>query len=120
MGRKNQIRPFLLIKDGDLSQAIISGKESVVSQTDVVNILAVWTGGQATNGNIVVEVWSSDATGWVALDFGAVIALDTASGNHQLIIQQVSFEKVRVNYVRTNGSASGTLQISIFATTVGA
>jgi len=120
MGRKNQIRPFLLIQNGGLDQANIDGKETVVAQTDVVNILAVWTGGQATSGNLIVEVWSSDATGWVALDFGATISLDTASSNHQLIIQQVSFEKVRVKYSRTNGSASGTLNVAIFATTVGA
>lgn len=122
MGRRNQIKPFLLFDSvtGDLSQATLTSKESTVAQTDVVEILIKWAGGQATNGDVLIEVWNSETTGWNALDFGATISLDTSSGNHQLIIQQVSFEKVRISYTRTNAGATGTIIAEIFATTVGA
>lgn len=120
MGRKSQIKPYLLIQDGDLSQSSIIGKESTVAQVDVVNLTFTWSGGQATNGDITVEVWSSNAIGWIALDFGATISLDGASGNHQLIIKEVSFEKLRPKYTRTNAGATGLLEVLIVATAVGA
>lgn len=110
----------MVIDGGDLSSATITGNETHVGQTDVVQFAAVWTGGQATNGDLTIEAWINESTGWLTLEFGATISLDGASGNHQLIIQQVSFKKVRPVYTRTNGSATGTLEIAIFATSVGA
>ncbi len=120
MGRKTQIRPYLLIQDGDLSLASITGNESTVAQVDVINLTVAWSGAQATNGNIEIEVWSSNAIGWVTLEFGATISLDTASGNHQLIIKEVSFEKLRPKYTKTNAGATGLLEVLIVATSAGA
>lgn len=120
MGRKSQIQPFLSVRSGDLSLAEIIGSESTVFQTDVVNCIFVWSGGNTTNGNISIEVWSSDDIGWTALDFGTTIVLDGASGSHTLIIEQVSFLKIRPKYSRTNPVATGILKVSLVATTVGA
>jgi hypothetical protein len=119
MGRKNQIQPFLSMPSGDLTQASIVGLESTVFQTDVVNCIFSWAGGNTTNGDIAIEVWSSADIGWVPLEFGATISLNGASGAHTLIIEQVSFLKIRPKYTRTNASATGTLKVLIVATTVG-
>lgn len=123
MGRKNQIQPFTSIGSadvsGDMSLASITGSETVVSQTDVVQYQVEWTGAQATNGTIAIEA-SIDGLSWFELDFGSLIPLNGASGDHQIIIQQVSFVKVRPVYTRTNVSATGTLTVKLFATTVGA
>jgi hypothetical protein len=120
MGRKTQIEPYLTIGSGDLSLTTITGNETTVAQTDVVEFTVAWSGAQATNGDIVIEAWSDDITGWIPLDFGAIISLDGASSNHKLIIQQVSFKKVRPIYTRTNATASGVLNIVVYATTKGA
>jgi hypothetical protein len=125
MSRKQQIQPYQAIDAGNLSDASITGQETVVFQTDVVEYLVTWSGGQATNGNIKIQAShdnskATPASSWFDLDFGSTISLDGASGNHQLIISQVSFAKVRPVYTRTNGSASGSLNINLIATTKGA
>lgn len=120
MGRKQIIQPFTAVDAGNLSDASITGSETNVEQTDVAQYVAIWSGGQATNGDLKVQGYLNDITGWFDLDFGATISLDGASGNHQLIIQQVSFKKIRPVYTRTNASASGSLNIVVFATTKGA
>ena len=110
----------MAISEGALSDATITGEETTVAQTDVVQFVVAWESGQASNGDIAIEAWLNNETGWFVLEFGATISLDGASGNHQLIIQQVSFKKVRPVYTRTNGSATGTLNVAIFATSKGA
>lgn len=119
MSRKTQIQPFLVIEGGDMSLASIASKSTHVKQTDVVELIASWSGAQATNGDLLIEA-SLDGENWYALDFGVTISLDGVSGNHQMIIQQVSFSDIRTTYNRTNGSASGDLSLQLFATTKGA
>lgn len=120
MGRRNQIKPYLLLSAGDLSQASITGNESTVAQIDVINLTVTWSGAQATNGNLTIEYWNSSVQGWIALDFGATISLNGATGSHQITITDIAFEKIRPVYTRTNGSASGTLNIVIVASVGGA
>jgi len=120
MGRKNQIQPYLSVSAGDMSQASITGSETVVAQTDVVNVLVSWSGAQSSNGTFKIQAWTDSTIGWHDLDFGNTINLDTSSGSHQLIIQQVSFLKIRPVYTRVNGSATGSLNVVVFATTIGA
>lgn len=117
MGRKTQIKPFKLMNAQDISVASVTGADSTVEQTDIAMMNVSWSGGQATNGDITIEAF--DGFAWHPLDFGATISLDGASGNHQLLID-VSFQKLRPVYTRTNASASGALDVSIFATSKGA
>jgi hypothetical protein len=125
MGRKQQIQPYLAIEQGDLSDLTITGEETTVFQTDVVEYLVTWSGGQATNGNISIQFThdnskATPASEWHDLDFGSTISLSGASGEHQIIINQVSFSKVRPIYTQTNVAASGVLNINLIATTKGA
>lgn len=125
MSRKQQIQPYLAIESGNLSDASITGQETVVFQTDVVEYLVTWSGGQSTNGDIKIQAShdtskATPASSWFDLDFGSIISLNGASGNHQIIIEQVSFAKVRPVYTRTNAGATGSLNINLIATTKGA
>lgn len=120
MGRKSQIKPFLLIESGDLSDASITGTESTVAQIDVINLTVTWSGGQATNGDLEIEYFNKDSLGWSALDFGTTISLDGASGNHQIVITEIAFEKLRPKYTRTNAGATGAIDVLIVASTGGA
>lgn len=119
MGRKQQIQPFKSVTNGNLSSATIVGIETIVAQTDVVQYDVEWTGASLTSGDISIEA-TLDGVVWFLLDFGSTISLAGASGNHQLIIKQVSFVKTRPVFTRTNPAASGTINITVFATTVGA
>lgn len=119
MGRKQQIQPFKAISSGDMSQASITGLETTVAQTDVVQYDVEWSGATATSGDITIQ-GTIDGTNWFDLDFGTTISMTGASGNHQLIIRQVSMVKLRPVYTQTNPAATGTLLINLFATTVGA
>ena len=119
MGRKQQIQPFKCIENGNLSSASITGIETTVAQTDVVQYEVEWSGASLTSGDISVQA-TLDGVSWFNLDFGTTISLAGAAGNHQIIIKQVSFIKTRLIYTRTNPSATGSLNVTVFATTVGA
>lgn len=125
MSRKSQIQPYLAINAGSMASASLTGSVTNVFQTDVVEYLVTWSGGQATNGSFKIQYThdTSDNTpssAWYDLDFGVTIVLDGAAGSHQLIINQVSFSKLRPVYTRTNVSATGTLNANIIATSKGA
>lgn len=119
MGRKQQIQPFKTIDSFDMSVGSFTGKQTHVKQTDVVQIDVEWSGGQVSNGTIAIEA-TIDGIVWFELDFGSTISLAGASGNHQIIIKQVSFTDIRPVFTQTNPSATGTLTATLFATTVGA
>ena len=119
MSRKNLIYDFKPLTAGDMSQASLVGLQTDVSAFDSITYNVTWTGGQTTNGIIGVQ-YSKDGLTWYLLDFGATIALNTDSDSHRLVITEVGFKFTRPVYTRTNGSATGTLDISIFCTTKGA
>lgn len=119
MSRKNLVYDFKPLVGGDMSQASLLGTQTDVSQYDTVTYEVKWTGGQATNGNIGLE-YSKDGSVWNDLDFATTIASDGASGNHQLIINEIGFKYLRPKYTRTNGSASGALNFGLFCTVKGA
>ena len=119
MGRKNIVYNYKPIVAGDMSDGSITGDKSTVAQYDTVTYKFKWSGGQATNGDIGVE-YSDDEVNWDDLEFGTTITLDGASGSHRLIINEVGFKFTRPKYTRTNGSATGALEVSEFATNKGA
>lgn len=119
MGRKSQIQPFKVIDNQSMTQAMVIGRSTHVKQTDVVQYVVDWSGGQSTNGDILVE-GSLDGKKWFPLEFGATISCDGASGNHQIVIQQVSFSDIRATFNQTNVAATGNITIELFASTKGA
>lgn len=123
MSRKSKILPYKTISSGNLSDAQIIGKTTTVKETDVVHMNVSWSGAQPTSGTFKIEATlDTDPTNatWFELDFGAIIAISGVSGDHQLIIQQVSFLHIRPVYDRTNAGATGSLDVQVFATTKGA
>lgn len=122
MGRKNLVYNFKPIEAGDMTLASITGKETDVAQMDSVTYEFSWSGGNTQNGDISVE-YSRDTKEpktWKALDFGATIDTNGASGAHRLIITEIGFQFVRPVYDRTNVAATGTMEVSLFATNKGA
>lgn len=122
MGRKNIVYDYKPIKGADMSQASIEGEPSNVAQFDTVTYEFSWSGGQSTNGNIGIEYTrdQQEPKAWKELDFGAVIDTNGSEGTHRLIITEVGFEFTRPKYSRTNAGASGTMEVSVFATNKGA
>ena len=119
MSRKNIVYNFKPLVDGDMSLASMTGEISTVSQFDTVTYEATWTGGQATNGTIDIE-YSKDGLIWHNLDFGATIGTIGASDTHRMVIIEIGFKFTRPKYTRTNISASGVINFSVFCTNKGA
>lgn len=117
--RKNIIYNFKPIVAGNMASASLTGLQTDVSQFDSVTYEFAWTGGQVTNGNIGIQ-YSKDGQNWVDLDFTAIVTTDGASGDHRLIITEIGFQFTRPIYTRTNAGATGTLNVSIFASNKGA
>lgn len=111
MSRKNVIKSFKTIEDGDMSDATITSPETDVMHLDNIGAIISWAGTSPV-GVITVEVKSGDSE-WSELDFGSVIAVTGNSGTHNLNINQVPFEKIRFIYTKTSGV--GALQATISA-----
>lgn len=113
--------PYLILENGDLSQAQITSKSTTVKETDVVQINIDWSGAQLINGTLSVQASLDEKQEtWFDLDFGTTISISGVSGEHQVIVTQVSFLHLRIVYDRTNAGATGTINAKIFATTKGA
>jgi hypothetical protein len=82
---------------------------------DVVTFKAVWSGAQATNGDFSIDV-SDDQINWYSLDFGQAMPLDGAIGSSHMIISEIGFKFLRCSYSQSNPSATGLLNITVFAT----
>lgn len=122
MGRKNIVYNFKSLKSADMSTAQLLGVLSNVAQFDTVTYEFSWSGGAATNGNIAIEYTRDEFEPkiWKELDFGAVIDTNGASGTHRLIITEIGFLATRPKYDRVNGAATGSMNVSVFATNKGA
>ena len=118
MSRKLIVKDFKAISAGDMSTDSIIGTQTVVNQHDTVVYNFTWSGGQTVNGNIGIDA-SLDGSTWFPLDFGTTIVTSAVSGLHQLFIQTVGFNYTRPTYTRTNGSASGTLNVELFCSNLG-
>lgn len=122
MGRKNLIYNFKPLVSGDMSSTSLTGAVTDVSQFDTITYDFQWTGGQTTNGSIGIQ-YSRDLYEprvWRDINFGSTVTTDGASGGNQFIINEIGFQFTRPIYTRTNGSASGALNIAITATNKGA
>lgn len=120
MARKNVVSAFPIISDGDMS-ADLTSLETSVKNLDKASIRIEWTG--TPEGEIVVQALQEkdgvpvvDAD-WFDLSFGSTITIDATNTDHQLIFNELPFERLRLKYVATSGS--GTLNAKISAKQVG-
>ena len=122
MGRKLVLETYHLIKNHSLGASFTSDETSV-KNLDGVYIELEWASGSSPIGEILIEVASSikntrNSTVWKALDFGSSILISGNSGGHAISLILVPFEKIRIRYVRTSGSA--TLNAYVTGKVVGA
>ena len=121
MSRKNVLKTYKIWDSADLSGNLTSGNTSVIN-LDNASIYVSWSG-TAPSGEIVVQGTNDDpdknaSPTWKDLDFGSTITVSGASGNHDLILNSLPFNSLRLKYNRTSGS--GSIIATITAKTQGA
>lgn len=116
MGRKNVVRSFKMIDAGNLASAITSTVVNVIN-LDQASIHIEWAG-TAPVGTFTVEARNGEEDSWYALDMGGAISISGASGDHQLVFNQMPFTDIRLVYAATSGT--GSVDAFISAKVVGA
>lgn len=111
-----------MITSGDMTTTITS-EETSVKNLDNASIRLSWDIAGTPVGEVIVQALQekddkpvTDAD-WFTLDFGSTIAIDNTQTDHQLILTQLPFDKIRLRYTPTSGS--GTLNAKITAKQVG-
>ncbi len=112
-GRKNVLKPFHALVDGDMSGNLVSSITSAQYQ-DNIGIQVKWTSSDAV-GTIMVEASINYdphlGTGdFVALTFDPALAQPNSdNGSYLINLNQLPYVYYRVSYTR--GSGSGTMNI---------
>lgn len=105
---RRYINPFAAISSGDMSGNITG---TVITLRDIDDISAVYSwAGTAPVGEVKVYVQNGTST-FSELDISPPAPVTGASGDNNIMITNVSFEKIRFDYVRTSGT--GTLNVII-------
>lgn len=117
-GRAIKTPDYKQINAGDMS-GNINGTPTNVEMKDRLLYYLEWTGATPV-GTVVIEVNNDDIEPespanlnpvWRALDFGSTISISGNTGNHTILIQQVTWKWIRARYVF--GSGIGTLDAYI-------
>jgi hypothetical protein len=98
-----------VITIGDLS-ANITSLITNVEHRDRVLYNFIWNTGAALDSEIFIE-WTNDErpdanTVWNLLDFGSPILISGVSGNHQVIINLITWKNMRARTVFTAGTGN--------------
>lgn len=105
MGRKNIVKSFKMFDAVELSSSQTSAATNVIN-LDTASIHLVWSAGSSPVGDITVEARNGEDDSWYELDFGSTISISGASGDHQLMLNEMPFTDIRIVYTRTSGSAT--------------
>lgn len=111
MGRKNVVKSYEMIAAGDLSGNITSNVVNVINM-DKASVHLEWSG-TGVDGLFTVEARNGEDDSWYTLDFNVNIPLDTDSGDHQILFNELPFTDIRLVYARTGGTGSVTATISL-------
>jgi len=123
VSHRNIIEPYKIFDNADMSANINQGLPyTTIDKIDRISIDLDWTG-TAPVGELIVEVSyliprTTDYTPWRPLDFGSTIDITGNTGNHQIVIQDPPFQKIRISYVATSGT--GNLTAVFYAMSKGA
>lgn len=93
-----------MIDAGSLGSSITSSTVNVIN-LDKASIHLEWTGSSPV-GTITVQARNGEHDAWYALDLGSTISISGASGDHQLVFNELPFTDIRLLYTRTSGSGS--------------
>ena len=110
MARKNVLYQFKMF-DAESLSASATSEPTNVANVDYCSIHVEWTG-TSPLGTMTVEVRNGDKDTWYALDFGATIAISGNTGDHQIVLTQMGFTDVRLQYARSSGVGSITATIT--------
>ena len=110
MARKNVVKAYKMIDAGDLSGNIQSNTTSVINM-DKASISVQWTGSSPV-GTFEVLARNGEDDAWQALDFGAAISVSGNSGDHRIVLNELPFTDLRVDYTSTSGTGSVTATIT--------
>lgn len=116
MGRKSVLKSYKIFDAQSLAATVSSNPTSCIN-LDKASIHVVWTG-TAPVGVLTVQARNGELDAWYDLDFGAVISVSGASGEHQIVFNEMPFTDIRLVYTRTSGT--GSLTATISAKVVGA
>jgi len=118
MGRKHLVKSYKMLDSADISANVTSESTNVLN-VDTASITLEWTG-TAPVGTVEIEATNDETTSasptWVSLDFGSVISVSGASGNHQLIMTELPFVAIRVKYTSTSGTGNLTATLTMKTT----
>lgn len=111
MARKNIVPSFKMIDAGDLSGNLTSNIVNVQNM-DKASVHVEWAG-TAPVGTITVQARNGASDPWYDLTFGAPIAVSGASGDHQIIFNELPFTDIQLLYAATSGSGSLTATVTL-------
>lgn len=104
MARKNIVASYAMIDAGNLSGNITSEVVNVQNM-DKGSVHVSWTGSSPV-GTITVQARNGANDAWFNLNMGSAITISGASGDHQLIFNEMPFTDIRLQYVSTSGTGS--------------
>lgn len=116
MARKNVIPSFKMLDSVSISTDQTSSTTNVTN-LDRATIVLEWTGTSPV-GVVTVEAQKKEIqnaiadTSWIELDFGATIAISGNTGNHVLILDNLDFTDIRLQYVSTSGVGAMTATLT--------
>lgn len=105
MGRKNVVPSYKMFDAVALSASRTS-EITNVQNLDKASVLLEWTAGSSPVGVVTVEARQGANGNWTELDMGSAINISGASGNHQLVFNELPFTDIRLQYTRSSGDAT--------------
>lgn len=103
MGRSYRAPVFNQI-DANISADTV-GVFTNIEHRDRIFYDVTWSNGIGFSATLIVQYSLDDGENWTTLDFGSVISLSGASGDHQILINHATFKLIRVALTGVAGSA---------------
>ena len=97
--------------DSEVVSSATTSKEINVGQTDLAAIDVVWSASSLV-ADVKVEAQTGDDSAWREVDISGTPAISGASGDHQIIFNELPFTKIRLSVGVTSGSGTITATIS--------
>lgn len=111
MGRKNVVKSYAMIPVGDMSGSIVSDTVNVIN-LDKASIHVDWSGA-TIDGMLFVDARNGEQDTWYELDFNVDLVVDTDTGNHQIIFNELPMTDIRLRYEPTTGTGNLTALITL-------
>ena len=83
---------------------------------DKASISIQWSGSSPV-GTFEILARNGEDDAWQALDFGSVIAVSGNTGDHRVLLNELPFTDIRIDYAATSGT--GTVDAIVTAKQVG-